>query len=127
MNLPKKPRILYFIDGSVHVKEDLLDAQQYALGKVEYRNARLVESVESDVDGVAARSKGVIPPCYRNHPTGAEAIEEYQEAIAATRKASGDSVAPVPTTAKADRPEFGKDEAPAKSETKSKSTDKAKK
>lgn len=127
MNLPKKPKILYFIDGSVHVKEDLLDAQQYALGTVEYRNARLVEFVEPDVDGVAARKPEFVPHCYRNHPTGAEAIEEYQEAIAATRKASGDNLAPTPVTKPEDRPEFGKDEAPSKVEGKLKTSDKAKK
>jgi hypothetical protein len=111
-NLPKKPLVLYFINGFQHTVDELIDAQKYSLAKVEYRNALLVEGEEPDVAGVAAMHKSTIPPCYAKYPTAQEAIDEYQDAIAAMRKASGDQLAPEPTTSAAERPEFGKDEEP---------------
>lgn len=106
MEIPKKPFILYFVDGAIAKPQDRLDAEMYAIGQVQYRNAKLVVNVEAGVDGVA----GAVPPLYKDHPSAEQAIEAYSKKLIAARKKTGDKQAPKPVKQSSEMPELGQEE-----------------
>lgn len=113
MKVPKKPLIVFFVDGLVATPDEIIASQQYSVGKVRMQNARLVTEVDPGVDGVA----GTIPPAYKGYKTAEEALVEYGKALEAIRKASKDSVAPTPKTKASEREDFEtKDEEPEEAE-----------
>lgn len=105
MDLPKKPFILYFVDGPIAGVEDRLNAQLYPLGQVQFRNAKRVVNVEEGVDGVA----GTVPPLYQDHPTAEEALDAYAKKLTAARKKTGDKQAPKATKKASEMPELGEE------------------
>lgn len=110
MKVPKKPEIIFFVDGMRTTPEEIIESQKYAIGKVRFQNARLVTEREEGVDGVA----GTVPPPYAGYKTAAQAIEEYTKALESARRASGDSVAPTPKTKREEREDIEeKDSKPA--------------
>lgn len=102
MNLPKKPNILYFVDGMTATNEDRLKAAEYSLGNVQFRNAHRVTGVEAEIDGVAG---SVIPPAYEGYPSAEKVLTKYAKALSTLRESTGDEQAPkLPVEDKAPEP-----------------------
>lgn len=72
--LPKAPRILYFLKGSMPTAEQQIDAMRYGSGVV-FRNGSCVpvEGSPEACDGVA----GDVPTLYSAMRSGEDAMREY--------------------------------------------------
>lgn len=72
--LPKAPRILYFLKGSMPTAEQQIDAMRYGSGVV-FRNGSCVpvEGSPEACDGVA----GDVPALYSAMRSGEDAMREY--------------------------------------------------
>lgn len=94
--LIKKPKILYFIKGSVPTDTDRIEANKYDSANVIFRNGNAVNNDDrtEDCDGVA----GAVPDVYATrYKSAEEAISVYKKSIADLQKRVGDDKPPAVT------------------------------
>ena len=86
-----KPKILYFIEGSVQTPAEIAEAGEIShVAHVRIRNVQLVgvHDTKEQADGVA----GKVPEAYKDYPTAQQAIEAHLKVLEDKRKAAQDKV-----------------------------------